>query len=407
MMTENTKQDKYLEFFKAYADADSAFTDVKKGTELFNQDLEVISTGSICLDDALGCGGLPTSRLIQFYGPPGSGKTLMAMIGVVKAQAKSKTAQQVWIDAEQTFDPIWASKIGIDLKRLIIVDGDMAVNGRRCFEMLLGVPKEDAKTHAYKGQAKNGLLDEIIAGDLDINFICLDSLGSLIPPGEDVSAVGKMNMALMARFLTTTLRKLSLQVSKTKLPFVLINHQKASMDPYGPSHTYSGGNSYSHFLSANIYFEPVNRADARILDEKERKIGQTIRGTIEKSKFGPWPRRCEFKVDFAIGIINQEEEIALLATDYGVLDHPTTVSYIYGDRKWVGMGKLLADIAADKDLANELCEKIILARKSKQLKERNEILGTSSEGITSDIEPEVQTKKANKKKSDKQQDKGE
>jgi hypothetical protein len=110
------------------------------------------------------------------------------------------------------------------------------------------------------------------------------------------------------------------------------------MDPYGVDHTFSGGNTYSHFLSANVYFEPVNRADAKILDEKDNKIGQTIRATIEKSKFGPWPRKCEFKVDFGIGVIDKHEEIAQLALDYNIVTKPTSVTHEYGEMKWVGFG---------------------------------------------------------------------
>ena len=327
--------------------------------------MPVISSGTISLDDALSSGGLPKGRLIQYYGAPGSGKTLMAMLAMKEAQLADTDAQQVFIDAEGTFDPRWAETLGLDTSRIILVEGDTAVNGRKCFEMLLGVPKEDAKTHILKGKSKEGLLDKISSGEFNINLIVLDSLGSIIPPGEDVSAVGKMNMALLARFLTTTFRKLSLEVSKSKIPFIIINHKKANMDPYGVDHTFSGGNTYAHFLSANVYFEPVNRADARILDEKENKIGQTVRATIEKSKFGPWPRKCEFKVDFGIGIIDAHEEIAQLALDYNVVQKPTTVSHEYGDRKWVGFGKFCNAIKEDPALATELTLKIGEVREAK------------------------------------------
>ena len=333
-------------FFKSFSDSDDQL-DYKMAHETIGQKLPVIPSGSISLDDALSSGGLPKGRLIQYYGAPGSGKTLMVMLAIKEAQLDDPDAQQVFIDAEGTFDPKWAEILGLDLSRIILVEGDTAVNGRKCFEMVLGVPKEDAKTHILKGKSKEGLLDKIISGEFNINLIALDSLGSIIPPGEDTSAVGKMNMALLARFLTTTFRKLSLEVSKAQVPFIIINHKKANMDPYGVDHTYSGGNTYAHFLSANVYFEPVNRADAKILDEKENKIGQTIRATIEKSKFGPWPRKCEFKVDFGIGVIDTHEEIAQLALDYNVVNKPTSVSHEYGDRKWVGFPKYCEAIKED------------------------------------------------------------
>lgn len=362
---------KFESFFKSFADSDEQL-DFRMAHETIGQKLPVVSSGTISLDEALSSGGLPKGRLIQYYGAPGSGKTLMAMIAMKEAQMADPDSQQVFIDAEGTFSSTWAESIGLDTSRIILVENDTAVNGRKCFELILGVPKEDAKTHALKGKSKEGLLDKIASGEFNINMIVLDSLGSIIPPGEDVSVVGKMNMALLARFLTTTFRKLSLEVSKAKVPFLIINHKKANMDPYGVDHTFSGGNTYAHFLSANVYFEPVNRADARILDEKENKIGQTIRATIEKSKFGPWPRKCEFKVDFGVGVIDKHEEIAQLALDYGVVSKPTSVSHEYGDRKWVGFNKFCDAIKDDVVLAAELSQKINDAREAKWEAKRKE-----------------------------------
>jgi recombination protein RecA len=358
-------------FFKSFADSEDQL-DFRMAHETIGQKIPAIQSGSLLLDDALSSGGLPKGRLIQYYGMAGSGKTLMSMIAIKEAQKEDPTAQQVFIDSEQTFSPTWAEALGLDTSKIIIVDGDTAVNGRKCFEMLLGVPKEDAKTHILKGKSKEGLLDKIATGEFNINIIVLDSLGSIIPPGEDISAVGKMNISLLARFLTTTFRKLSLEVNKAKVPFIIINHKKANMDPYASDHTYSGGNTYAHFLSANVYFEPVNRADARILDDKENKVGQTIRATIEKSKFGPWPRKCEFKVDFGVGVIDRHEEIAQLALDYDVVNKPTSVTHEYGDKKWVGFNKFCDAIKDDSVLALELEGKISQAREEKWDKKRKE-----------------------------------
>lgn len=357
--------DKKLEaFFKSYSDAEDLL-EFRMANEVIGEKVPVIPTGSPGLDDALSSGGLPKGRIIQYYGPTGSGKTLMAMIAMVEAQKENDSAKQLFIDAEGTFDPNWAEILGVDTSRVIVVDGDMAVNGRKCFEMLLGVPKED-KQHVLVGKSKPGFLDNVREGTINVNLIVLDSLGSIQPPGEDISAVGKMNMSLLARFLTTTMRKLSLEVKKAGLPFIIINHKKDSMDPYASSdHTYSGGNTYGHFLSANIYFEAVQRKDAQILDEREQKIGHPLRAKVEKSKFGPWPRQCEFKVDFSKGIIDRHEEIAQLALTYNVVEKPTSVTHQYGDLKWVGFGKFCEALAEDNNLCLELSAKIELARSSK------------------------------------------
>jgi recombination protein RecA len=364
MADDKKKADKLTAFFRSFADADAQL-DMKMAHETVGERVPCTSTGSLALDDALSSGGLPKGRLIQFYGAPGSGKTLMAMLAIKEAQLAEPDTQQMFIDAEGTFDASWAANLGLDATRIIVVDGETAVIGRSCFEMVLGVPKEDKKTHMLVGKSKEGLLDKIMSGEFNINMVVLDSLGALIPPGEDISAVGKMNMALLARFLTTTFRKLSLDANKANVPFIFINHKKANMDPYGVDHSFSGGNTYAHFLSANVYFEAVARADAQILDEKEQKIGHTMRATIEKSKFGPYPRKCEFKVNFGVGVIDRHEEIAQLALDYNVVVKTSTVSHEYGDKKWVGFPKFCEAIKDDTALAAELTQKISEARDAK------------------------------------------
>jgi len=328
------------------------------------------------------------------------------MLAIKEAQKENPKAQQMFIDSEGTFSADWAEILGLDSSKIILVDGDTAVNGRKCFEMLLGIPKEDKK-HILTGKSREGLLDKIINKDFNINMIVLDSLGSIIPPGEDTSAVGKMNMALLARFLTTTFRKLSLEVNKAKIPFIIINHKKANMDPYGVDHSFSGGNTYAHFLSANVYFEAVNRADAQILDEKDQKIGHTMRATIEKSKFGAYPRKCEFKVNFGVGIIDRHEEIGKLAIDYEVVARPSTMSYEYEGQKWVGAGKYLEAIKDSPEFAEELTRKIGEARDNKLEQKREQqkaklstVLADDDENNIPESDEEKSEKKARKSKKD-------
>src|SRR5690606_22885450 len=221
----------------------------------------------------------------------------------------------------------------------------------------LGKPKEDAK-HKLSGKSKEGLFDKIIDKSVNINLCVLDSLGQIIPPGEDVSEVGKMNISLLSRFLTTTFRKLSLEVMKANIPFIVINHARDNMNPYGADHTYSGGNAYSHSLSANIWFEAVSRKDAQILDEKEEKIGHIMRATVEKSKFGPHTSTCEFSVDFSTGVCKSHEEIGQLALHCKVVTKPTSVTHAYRELSWVGAPKFLAALEEDPSLAEELLQKV-------------------------------------------------
>ena len=170
------------------------------------------------------------------------------------------------------------------------------------------------------------------------------------------------------------------------------------MDPYGVDHSFSGGNTYAHFLSANVYFEAVARADAQILDEKEQKIGHTMRATIEKSKFGPYPRKCEFKVNFGIGVIDRHEEIAQLALDYNIVQKTSTVSHEYGDKKWVGFPKFCEALKDDQALANELVQKISEARDAKYENARKEQEAKKNAVLTQAVSDDGESKKGKKGK---------
>ena len=365
---------KLIDFFKSYQEADELL-EVRMAS--VKQHTDSISTGSYALDNALSLGGIPKGRILQYYGSAGSGKSLMSLLAIREAQKEPDT-KQLYIDAEQTADPSWMRRLGLDLNRVIILNGFKASNGRELFELILGVPKENAKTHAYDGKKKEGLLDKIASKEININLIVLDSLGTIVPPGEDVSTVGKAEMTRMARFLTPTFKKLSLEVYKANIPFIVINHKRDGMDPYGPNHSFSGGNSYSHSLSANIYFEAIQRKDAIILDEKENKIGHTLRASVEKSKFGP-QKKCELKVNFTLGVVGINEEIATLALDYDIVTKPSSMSYEYNSEKWVGYEKFTTAISENDALATELLQKIKEARDFK-------LYGTNMPNVESSVE---------------------
>jgi len=367
----NNINDKVSAFFQGFAEIDGEINFHFSDAILYDK-LPVIRTGSLALDDALSSGGLPKGRVIQYYGESGCGKTLLSMLAIKQAQKEDPKARQIFIDAEQTYSQDWAIQLGIDPRKVVIVDGEQAANGRRCFTMLLGEPKEDAKTHAYKGKKTEGLLDKIASGELNFNLIVLDSLGQLIPPGEDTAPVGKMNFGLMARFLTKELKRLVLEVNRADIPFIIINHKKDSMDPYGADHTFSGGNTLNHTLSCNVYFKMSKSKDKTLFDENEEKIGGVILATVEKSKFGPWPRKCEFTVDFRVGIVNIEEEIFELACKYNILKKPTEKTYEYGELKWTGKPKTLDAIKEDKKLADSLITDIDKARETERAKKKEE-----------------------------------
>ena len=362
-MVKKKKEDPIEEFFKSFVSADNE-ADFKFGHEVFAQTPEVISTSSLVLDDALSAGGLPKGRIIQYYGKAASGKSLNAMLAIKEAQKENLKARQIWIDAEGSFDGSWAENLGIDLERIFIVEKDTAVYGQKLFELLLGIPKEDKK-HKFAGKSKEGMLDNIANGKLNINMIVLDSLGAVLSPGLDTAFVGQVTIGKNANFYTQIFPKLSIEVKKANVPFVVINHVKDGMDPYGPDHSYSGGNAYTHHLSANVYFYMSRSKDASILDEHGDRVGGIITATVEKSKFGPHPKKCEFKVDFRTGIVELEEQVAELAIKYGIIKKTSKVSYEYGDEKWVGQNKVSEAIRDNQELFTELKTKVEEARLNK------------------------------------------
>jgi hypothetical protein len=203
-------------------------------------------------------------------------------------------------------------------------------------------------------------------------------------------------MALMARFLTTTFKKLSLDVTRANIPILIVNHKRDNMDPYGSDHTFSGGNTYAHFLSANIYFEAVMRKDSMILDEKDNKIGHIIRASIEKSKFSAYPKKCEFKVNFGKGVVDTHEEVAQLALDYDIVKKTSSVSHEYGDRSWVGFQKYCDGLKEDPELVKELLVKIVEAQNKKRRKSNTSETKDADTTNNSEV-VEVKDKKKGKK----------
>lgn len=297
---------------------------------------ETIPSGSLVLDDALGKWGLPTGRIVQFAGKESSGKTLMSLMTIREWQKKDPKNWALFIDAEFTFDPTWATQLGVDVnnKRLMVWPTN---DGAKIFERLCGVPHKEAG----KPKAKAGLLDIILksggAKGSGCGIIVLDSVAAIQPPQEMTSKSGKSNMALMARFLPPELRRITPLLAETGVVFIAINQVRT--DPgkmYGNPETTPGGSAWKHYCSVMVHFARPENKDAKLFDENEEQIGHIVKSCVDKNKVAAPNRHCTFAVEYVKGVINPHAEIAELGVKYGVVSRPNNRTYVYKDFRWAG-----------------------------------------------------------------------
>jgi recombination protein RecA len=296
--------------------------------------VEVLSTGSYALDDAIGPWGIPRGRIIQYAGKESSGKTFMSLMAIKNWQQQAPHNWAYFIDAECGFDPTWAKTLGVDLKRLKILRSN---NGAEIFEKLCGVPHKEPG----KPKSKLGLLDLVKEnGGSDksgLGLIVLDSVAAISPPLEMASHSGKSNMALLARFLPPELRKIVTLLSETGVSLIAINQVRT--DPgkmYGDPTSTPGGAAWKHYCSVMVHFLMSESKDSKIFNERGEQVGHMLRARIDKNRVGPPKRECQLAVKYVEGVGDKHVELATLATKYGVVKRPNNRTYIYNDINIVG-----------------------------------------------------------------------
>lgn len=213
---------------------------------------ERISTGSPYVDWATG-GGFPLGRSVELYGPPSSGKSLIAMRTIVEAQKKGLKC--VYLDCENAFDPNYAKKIGVDTDKLVI---SQIVSGEDTFDLI-----------------------DMILDSSEVSLIVVDSVASLLPTYEVENEMGKQTMGLHARLMSKAMRRVTGKASRTKTLLLFINQVRTDIGSYGSPQTTTGGQALKFYSSLRV---EVRRGDF-ILDNK-RKIGQQIKFKVTKSKVG-------------------------------------------------------------------------------------------------------------------------
>ena len=298
-------------------------------------DVQVIPTGSITLDMALGVGGYPKGRVIEIYGPESSGKTTLAIHAIAEAQKAGGIA--AFIDAEHAFDSSYAQQLGVDVDNLLISQPD---NGEQALE----------------------IADSLIRSSA-IDIIVIDSVAALTPKAEIEGEMGDAKMGLQARLMSQALRKLTSSISKTKTVCIFINQLRDKIGVvYGNPETTTGGNALKFYASVRIDIRRVS-----VIKDVEEHLGTRTRVKVVKNKVAPPFKKAEFDIMFGEGI-SKIGEIIDLGVDYGIIKKSGSW-FSYGDRK-IGQGRdsvkelLKNDEALRNEVEAKVREAMIAARKA-------------------------------------------
>ncbi|GIZ14289.1 recombinase RecA [Capnocytophaga catalasegens] len=289
--------------------------------------VEVIPTGSIGLDVALGVGGYPKGRIIEIFGPESSGKTTLTLHAIAEAQKQGGTA--AFIDAEHAFDPVYAAKLGVNTKDLIISQPD---NGEQALEIADNLVRSGA-----------------------VELIIIDSVAALTPKSEIEGVMGDSKMGLHARLMSQALRKITGSINKANCVVIFINQLREKIGVmFGSPETTTGGNALKFYASIRL---DIRRQLTPIKDKDGNALGNKTKVKVVKNKVAPPFQTVEFDVLYGEGI-SRTGEIIDLGTDYNILSK-SGAWYNYGTMKLANgrdaMRKVLMD---NPELMEELENKI-------------------------------------------------
>jgi len=292
--------------------------------------VEVIPTGSISLNHALGVGGVPKGRVVEIYGPESSGKTTLALHIVAEAQKKGGIA--AFIDAEHAFDRFYAGKLGVDIENLLVSQPD---NGEQALE----------------------IADSLIRSAA-IDVVVIDSVAALTPKSEIEGEMGDSKMGLQARLMSQALRKLTANISKTKTVCIFINQLREKIGVmFGNPETTTGGNALKFYSSVRLDIRKISQ-----IKDSDNVTGSRTRVKVVKNKVAPPFRKAEFDIIYGEGI-SRIGEIIDLGVDFNIVKKSGSW-FSYGETK-LGQGRdaVKALLMDNPDLVEELEGKISEALK--------------------------------------------
>lgn len=285
------------------------------------ENVEVIPTGSIALNAALGVGGYPKGRIIEIYGPESSGKTTLAIHAIAECQKAGGIA--AFIDAEHAFDRFYAEKLGVDIDNLWISQPD---NGEQALE----------------------IADQLIRSSA-IDILVVDSVAALTPKKEIEGDMGDNNVGLQARLMSQALRKLTSTISKTNTTCIFINQLREKIGVmFGNPETTTGGNALKFYASVRL---DIRRVTA--IKDGDQIIGNMTRVKVVKNKVAPPFRKAEFEIMFGEGI-SKVGEILDLGVEYGIIQKSSSWFSYNGSRLAQGRDASKALLRDNPELCDEL-----------------------------------------------------
>jgi recombination protein RecA len=287
--------------------------------------MEVISTGSLGLDIALGVGGLPRGRVVEIYGPESSGKTTLSMHVIAEAQKAGGLA--AFIDAEHAFDRFYAEKLGIDTENLLISQPD---NGEQALEIA-------------ENLIRSGAIDVIV----------IDSVAALVPKAEIEGEMGESKMGLQARLMSQALRKLTGTISKTNCICIFINQLRDKIGVmFGSPETTTGGNALKFYASVRLDIRRINQ-----IKEGTEVSGNRVKVKVVKNKVAPPFKTIEFDILYGEGI-SHAGEILDLAVDNNLIQKSGSWFSYNGDKLGQGRDAVRLLLKENPDLLDDLEQKI-------------------------------------------------
>jgi recombination protein RecA len=287
--------------------------------------MEVIPTGSVALDIALGVGGLPRGRVIEIYGPESSGKTTVALHAIANAQKAGGIA--AFIDAEHALDPEYARKLGVDIDALLVSQPDTGEQALEIMDMLV----------------RSGALDIIV----------VDSVAALVPRAEIEGEMGDSHMGLQARLMSQALRKMTGALSQSKTTAIFINQLRDKIGVFfGSPETTTGGKALKFYASIRM---DVRRIET--LKDGQEAVGNRTRVKIVKNKVSPPFKQAEFDIIYGVGI-SREGSLIDMGVDLGIVKKSGAWFTYESDQLGQGKENARAFLIDNPDLANDIEAKI-------------------------------------------------